>query len=123
MGAKILAVDDSKTIRTMISTVLSAEGYEIIEAEDGAHALSILQEHHFALIITDINMPKINGIELIKHIRKEYGHKDTPVIALTTESNEKIKTEGREAGVTGWMVKPFQPDKMLKIVHHFCTIS
>ena len=118
MSKRILAVDDSKTIRDMISFTLSGGGYQVDLATDGNDAMGKL--NGVDLIITDINMPGMNGIELIKNVRGNPAHRSTPIIILTTESGESLKQEGRNAGATGWVVKPFVPEKLLKVVGKVC---
>ncbi|MCR5612745.1 response regulator [Treponema sp.] len=113
---KILAVDDSVSIRKSISFVLSQEGYEVVEAVDGADGLEKAKSAKFNLVITDINMPNIDGIEFIKQLRTMEGYKFTPIIALTTESQDSKMQEGKQAGATGWIVKPFTSEKLLAIV-------
>jgi two-component system chemotaxis response regulator CheY len=113
---KILAVDDSVSIRKSLSFILGQEGFEVVEAEDGVDALEKAQAEKFSLIITDINMPRMDGIELTKQIRKTQGYKFTPIIALTTENQQEKMQEGKEAGATGWIVKPFTAEKLLAVV-------
>ncbi|MBQ0162748.1 MAG: response regulator [Treponema sp.] len=113
---KILAVDDSVSIRTSISFVLKQEGYDITEAVDGVDGLAKAKADKFNLIITDINMPNMDGIEMIKQLRQTDGYKFTPIIALTTENQESKMQEGKAAGATGWIVKPFTSEKLIAIV-------
>lgn len=113
---KILAVDDSISIRKSISFVLTQEGYEVVEAVDGVNGLAKAKEDKFNLVITDINMPNMDGIEMIKQIRQTEGYKFTPIIALTTENQDSKMQEGKAAGATGWIVKPFTSEKLLAIV-------
>ena len=113
---KILAVDDSVSIRKSLSFILGQEGFEVVEAEDGVDALEKAQAEKFSRIITDINMPRMDGIELTKQIRKKQGYKFTPIIALTTENQQEKMQEGKEAGATGWIVKPFTAEKLLAVV-------
>lgn len=113
---KILAVDDSVSIRTSISFVLKQEGYEIVEAVDGVDGLAKAKADKFNLVITDINMPNMDGIKMIKQLRQTEGYKFTPIIALTTESQESKMQEGKAAGATGWIVKPFTSEKLIAIV-------
>lgn len=113
---KVLAVDDSATIRTSISFVLKEAGYEVIEAVDGVDGLAKAKDDKFNLVITDINMPNMDGIEMIKQLRSTEGYKFTPIIALTTESQDSKMQEGKAAGATGWIVKPFTSEKLLAIV-------
>ncbi|WND02098.1 response regulator [Temperatibacter marinus] len=120
MAKKVLAVDDSKTMRDMVSFTLSGAGFEVILAEDGAHALSVLNGQSVDLVITDVNMPNMNGIELVGKLRENPLYKTVPILILTTESDDSIKGQGRAAGATGWIVKPFVPDKLLKVVAKVC---
>lgn len=113
---KILAVDDSKSMRQMVSMSLQAAGHQVTEAEDGAVALDIAKKESFDLIVTDINMPNMNGIELITHLRTLPQYKFTPILCLTTESSGDMKAKGKEAGATGWIVKPFSPEKLLSVI-------
>ena len=113
---KILAVDDSVSIRKSISFVLDQEGYEVTEAVDGVDGLEKAKAEKYNLIITDINMPNMDGIEMIKQLRALEGYKFTPIIALTTDSQDSKMAEGKEAGATGWIVKPFTSEKLLAIV-------
>ena len=122
MGKRILIVDDSKTMRDMVNNTLGEQGFEMSEAEDGKHALEVLEKNGVVdLIITDINMPRMDGIELIKQLRAMSEYKFTPIIVLTTEGGDKTKDKGRTAGATGWVIKPFNPVKMIQIVKKLCT--
>ena len=112
---KILVVDDSASIRQMVTFTLES-GAECHEAENGVEAFNLCQSTQFDVIISDINMPEMDGYELVKNLRGMSQYKYTPVIMLTTESGEAEKLKGREAGATGWIVKPFNPDKIKKIV-------
>ena len=116
MAKKILIVDDSVSIRKSVSFVLSNEGFEVIEAEDGLDGLKKSEANQCSLVITDINMPNMNGIELIKSLRQTIAYKFTPIIALTTESQDDKMQEGKAAGATGWIVKPFTSEKLVAIV-------
>lgn len=120
MSKRILAVDDSKTMRDMINFTLMSAGYEVTLAVDGNDGLSKLKTHTVDLIITDINMPGMNGIELIKNVRSDASYRSMPILILTTESGSEIKKEGKEAGATGWIVKPFVPEKLLQVVTKVC---
>ncbi len=115
MGATILTVDDSKSIRQMVSFTLQQAGYTVIEAEDGKDALAKITGD-VKMVLSDLNMPNMNGIELIKAIRANPSYKFLPVIMLTTESQGDIKAQGRAAGATGWIVKPFNPEQLLGVV-------
>jgi two-component system, chemotaxis family, chemotaxis protein CheY len=117
MPKKILIVDDSAAIRQSISFILRQEGYDTVEAQDGLEALTMLGSiGPLDLIITDVNMPNLDGIGLIKKAREIPAYKFTPILVLTTESQGSKMNEGKEAGATGWIVKPFNADKLLGIV-------
>ena len=116
MGKRVLTVDDSRTMREMVSFTLKNAGYDVIEAEDGKHALSVLGGQAIDVVITDLNMPNMNGIELIRELRTQQNYKYTPILMLTTESDDTKKQEGKAAGSTGWIVKPFNPEKLLQVV-------
>ncbi|MBR5581048.1 MAG: response regulator [Treponema sp.] len=113
---KILAVDDSVSIRKSISFILGQEDFEVVEAENGADGLAKATADKFGLIITDINMPIMDGIQFIKELRNTAEHKFTPIIVLTTENQESKMQEGRDAGATGWIVKPFSSEKLIAVV-------
>ena len=116
MAKRVLVVDDSLSIRTLETLVLKNAGFEVIEACDGEDALRKLETMPVSLIFTDLNMPKLDGVELIRTVRKSAAHKRTPIIMITTESSDAKKQEGRSAGATAWLVKPFQPDQLMAIV-------
>ena len=116
MAKKILTVDDAATIRRMVAFTLRGAGHEVIEAQDGAIALSLLQAHAVDLVITDVNMPNMSGIELTRQLRALPRFSRTPILLLTTESDPAKKAEGRAAGATGWIVKPFSQEQLLAIV-------
>lgn len=116
MSKTILIADDSESIRELLEMTLVKEGYQVIKTEDGAVALSQLNGQNIDLIITDLNMPNMDGIELIRQVRKTDRYSMTPVIFLTTESQAGKKEEARLAGATGWIVKPFMPEKLLSVV-------
>ena len=111
-----MIVDDSVSIRKSVSFVLSQEGYEVIEADDGIDGLKKAEANECQLIITDINMPNMNGIDFIKNVRNLPAYRFTPIIALTTESQDGKMQEGKAAGATGWIVKPFTSEKLSAIV-------
>jgi two-component system chemotaxis response regulator CheY len=113
---KILAVDDSVSIRKSISFILGQENFEVVEAENGADGLAKATADKFGLIITDINMPIMDGIQFIKELRKTAEHKFTPIIVLTTENQDSKMQEGKAAGATGWIVKPFSSEKLIAVV-------
>jgi len=117
MAKKILVVDDSAAIRQSISFILKQEGYDTVEAQDGLDALNVLGTlDSVDLIITDVNMPNLDGIGFIRKARELPKFKFTPILVLTTESQGSKMNEGKEAGATGWIVKPFNADKLLGIV-------
>ncbi|MGD9343819.1 MAG: response regulator [Desulfuromonadales bacterium] len=117
MAKCVLVVDDSETVRQVLQLTLSNAGFDVIEAEDGDDALNKLSNAPVVdMLITDLNMPNMDGLELIKKIRAEKKHRFTPIVMLTTESSEEKKRAGREAGASGWIVKPFKPEQLLKVV-------
>ena len=116
MAKTILIVDDSNAIRQSVSFILEQAGYQVTQASDGVEAVKKLEAQPFDLILTDVNMPNMDGIALTKHIRQTADHKFTPVLMLTTESQANMMQEGKEAGATGWIVKPFDPEKLLTTV-------
>lgn len=116
MAKKILIVDDSTTVRTMVSFTLRDAGYDVVEAVNGQDALDKLATHAVDLIVTDLNMPIMDGITLIGNARALPQTKYTPILMLTTEGLPEMKKKGREAGATGWLVKPFDPPKLIGVV-------
>ena len=116
MAKCILIVDDSETVRQVLQLALGNAGYQVVEAEDGFDALTKLSGAQVDMLITDLNMPNMDGLELIKKVREEGNHRFTPIVMLTTESSEEKKKAGREAGASGWIVKPFKPEQLLKVV-------
>jgi two-component system chemotaxis response regulator CheY len=114
--AKILVVDDSASIRNMVSFTLKQQSYETVEASDGADGLNKAKGERFDLVITDVNMPVMDGIELCGKLRQLPAFKFTPVLMLTTESSTDMKLRGKAAGATGWLVKPFNPEKLLSTI-------
>jgi len=114
--ATILAVDDSASMRQMVSFTLKGAGYNVVEAVDGLDALNKAKAQTFDCIVTDVNMPNKDGIALIKDLRSLPNYKFTPMLMLTTESGMDKKQQGKEAGATGWIVKPFNPDQLLKTI-------
>ena len=114
--ATILAVDDSNSMRQMVSFTLKQAGHQVTEAADGEEALALAKSNSFNLVISDVNMPKMDGIALIKALRTLPSYKFTPLLMLTTESGSDKKQEGKAAGATGWIVKPFNPDQLLATV-------
>ena len=120
MTRTVLIVDDSKTIRDMLRHTLSREGFEVTDAYDGVDALAVKKETTFDLIITDINMPNMGGIELIKKLREDTNNRATPILVLSTESGADLKREAKRAGATGWVVKPFIPEKLINAINKVC---
>ena len=116
MAKTILVVDDSASVRQVVSIALKGAGYDVIEGADGKDALSKLTGQKVHLIISDVNMPNMDGITFVKEVKKLPAYKFTPIIMLTTESQEAKKQEGQAAGAKAWVVKPFQPPQMLAAV-------
>ena len=112
----IMTVDDSSSLRQMVSVVLRGGGYEVVEALDGMDALSKLNGREIDLFLTDIHMPKIDGLEFTRRVRAMPRYKFVPIVLLTTESHPEKKQEGKAAGATAWIVKPFNPDQLLAVV-------
>jgi two-component system chemotaxis response regulator CheY len=113
---RILTIDDSKTMRDMLRFTLVDAGYEVLQAVDGQDGLDVLRKERVDVVITDINMPKLDGYGVIRHLRADAGYDDTPILVLSTEGDQKTREIGREAGATGWLVKPFDPDQLVEIV-------
>ena len=111
--ASILAVDDSSSMRQMVSFTLKGAGYDVIEAVDGVDALNKARSSSVNMVLTDVNMPNMDGITLIQELRKLPNYKFTPMLMLTTESSSDKKAQGKSAGATGWLVKPFNPEQLL----------
>lgn len=114
--AKILAVDDSASMRQMVSFTLKGAGHQVVEASDGVEALAKAKNTTFDLVVSDVNMPNMDGLTLIAELRKLPAFKFTPMLMLTTESSVEKKQLGRAAGATGWIVKPFNPDQLLNTI-------
>ena len=122
MVKRIMTVDDSATIRQVLSMSLNDAGYEVVEAVDGQDALNKIKTEKINMMITDLNMPKMDGIELIRHLRKDGVHRFLPIIMLTTESQEEKKNEGKAAGASGWIIKPFTANQLLAVVKMVCPM-
>jgi two-component system chemotaxis response regulator CheY len=116
MAKKILAVDDSPTIRQMVAHTLVSAGYEVIEAEDGMDGLEKARRERMNLVLTYQNMPRMDGLTLVKSLRALPDYKTAPILVLTTEAGDELKAKGRAAGATGWMVKPFDPQRLVDVV-------
>lgn len=112
----ILAVDDSASMRQMVSFTLKGAGYHVIEAADGQEAYEKAMTQSVDLVLTDQNMPRMDGVTLVKNLRELPTYASTPILILTTESGDEMKSKGRAAGATGWLVKPFDPGKLLEVI-------
>ncbi len=120
MKKKVMTVDDSRTMREMVTFTLKGAGYDVVEAGDGQQALNALTANKVDLVIADLNMPVMDGLTLIRKLRALPQYRTTPLLMLTTEADEKKKAEGRSAGATGWIVKPFDPAKLISVVQKVC---
>ena len=116
MGKKILAVDDSRSLRQMVTYTLRGAGYHVVEAADGDDALKKAKNEAFSLVLTDQNRPGMDGLTLIRSLRAMPAYRHAPILMLTTESSDEMKAQGRAAGATGWMVKPFNPLRLIEVV-------
>ena len=114
---RVLTVDDSRTILAMLHHTLSNAGFEVLQAEDGQKGLDVLKNESVDVVITDINMPVMDGIEFIKNVRASGMHNSLPILILTTETSQDKRDQGRAAGGTGWIVKPFDPEKLISVIH------
>lgn len=117
----VLAVDDSVSMRQLVSFTLSEAGFEVVSAVDGKDALSKAQSNQVDVVLTDVNMPNMNGIELIKELRQLPSYRFTPMLLLTTESADDKKAEGKAAGATGWLVKPFDPEQLIATINRVAS--
>ena len=115
MSVSILTVDDSASMRMAIRIALTGAGYQVTEAADGQDGLGKAQTRRFDLIVTDLNMPRMDGLTMIRELRKLPGQAGVPIIFLTTESDEGLKAQARSAGATGWLVKPFQAEQIVRV--------
>jgi two-component system chemotaxis response regulator CheY len=116
MSMTILTVDDSRTMRDMLRLALVQAGYDVIQAEDGVHGLEVLSGSNPDVIVTDINMPRMDGFGFIEGVRKDERHRAVPILVLTTESDAEKKNRARQAGATGWIIKPFDPVKLVEAI-------
>ncbi len=121
MKRRVLIVDDSATMRDMVSYTLSNAGFEVLQATDGENAFTLLKSERVDLVITDINMPKLDGIGLTKKLRSEPKHRAIPILCLTTERETNIKDLAKLAGATGWIEKPFDPDRLVQVANKVCV--
>ena len=112
----ILAVDDSASMRRLVAFTLKSAGYEVVEAVDGMDGLDKAKARQVNLVLTDQNMPRMDGLSLIKSLRGMPSYRTLPILMLTTESSDTMKSQGRAAGATGWLVKPFDPQKLIEVV-------
>ena len=115
MTASILTVDDSPSLRMAIRIALTGAGYDVTEAGDGVEGLTAANGAKFDMIITDLNMPNMDGLTMIRELRKDPAQCGTPIIFLTTESDDAMKQQAKAAGATGWLVKPFVPEQLVKV--------
>ena len=113
----ILAVDDSASMRKMVSFTLTGAGFHVVEAVDGQDAYEKAQTHSIDLVLTDQNMPRMDGLGLTRKLREHPQFKTTPILILTTESSDQMKQAGRAAGATGWLVKPFDPNRLIEVIN------
>ena len=114
---RVLTVDDSRTILAMLHHTLSNAGFEVLQAEDGKQGLDVLKTETVDVVITDLNMPVMDGIEFIKNVRATGNHQSLPILILTTETSQDKRDQGKAAGGTGWIVKPFDPEKLISVIH------
>jgi two-component system, chemotaxis family, chemotaxis protein CheY len=113
MSRTVLTVDDSRTMRDMLKLALADAGYRVVQAVDGVHGLEVLEAEGADVIVTDINMPRMDGFGFIEGVRRHAQHRATPILVLTTESDDDKKSRARQAGATGWIIKPFNPVKLV----------
>ncbi|MDB6043241.1 MAG: Fis family transcriptional regulator [Gammaproteobacteria bacterium] len=114
--ARILAVDDSPSMRKMVAVTLTAAGHSVAQANDGSEALAAARQEVFDVVVTDVNMPNMDGITLVQELRNLAAYKFVPLLILTTEATAERKSQGKEAGATGWLVKPFNPERLLATI-------
>jgi len=115
--AKILTVDDSRVIRDLVEAVLIENGHEVVTADDGVEGLNAVRAQQFDMILSDINMPNMTGISMVSKVRRIAGYEHTPIIMLTTESSDFKKDKAKKMGATGWLQKPFDPERLMKAVN------
>lgn len=121
MAKKVLTVDDSRTMREMVTYTLKSAGFEVLEAEDGKNAIEVLGDQKVDLVIADLNMPNMDGFTLIETLRANPTYQFTPILVLTTEGGNDKKERGKAVGATGWIVKPFSPEKLVQVVNKVCV--
>ena len=115
--ALIIAVDDARTMRAMVRSILTDEGHTVLTADDGTTALDLANEHNADLVVTDLHMDEMNGIDLTRQLRALPDYHNVPILLLTTEHSTEMKQSGREAGASGWLTKPFNPERLNKAVN------
>lgn len=120
MAKRVMTVDDSATVRKVLQITLTEAGYDVVEAIDGADALKKLSQESVDMLVTDLNMPNIDGLGLIQQVRQKPGNRFMPIIMLTTESQPEKKSAGKVAGASGWITKPFRPEQLLAVVRMVC---
>lgn len=113
---RVLTMDRSRTVLAMLHHTLTNAGFEVLQAEDGKQGLEILDREKIDVVITDIDLPVLNGIQFITEVRKSGGHQSLPILILTTQTSQEKRDEGRAAGATGWIVKPFSPEKLISVI-------
>jgi two-component system, chemotaxis family, chemotaxis protein CheY len=116
MAKTILTVDDSASIRQMVVFTLKSQGYEVVEAVDGQDGLNKAKARQFNLVLSDQNMPRMDGLTMVRSLRALPNYRSVPILILTTESSDTMKAQGRAAGATGWLVKPFDPARLIEVV-------
>ena len=116
MSLTVLTVDDSRTMRDMLMLALKDAGFDVVQAVDGVHGLEVLEQSQPQVIITDINMPRMDGFGLIENVRATGTYADVPILVLTTESGADLKARARSAGATGWIVKPFEDERLIAVI-------
>lgn len=120
MLKKVMTVDDSPTVLKVLNIALTGAGYQVVEANDGQEAIDKLTETDVDLLVTDLNMPNMNGVELIKQVRQRPGNRFMPIIMLTAEAQKEMKAAGKKAGASGWITKPFRPEQLLSVIQMVC---
>ena len=120
MSKRVMTVDDSATVRKVLQMTLEEAGYDVVEAVDGVDALKKLSSESVDMLVTDLNMPNIDGINLIQEVRQKPGNRFMPIIMLTSEAQPEKKSAGKAAGASGWITKPFNPAQLLAVVRMVC---
>jgi two-component system chemotaxis response regulator CheY len=123
MSKRVMTVDDSATVRQVLFNALSAAGYDVVQARDGQDAIEKLNDTQIDILVTDLNMPRIGGIELIKAVRQQPGNRFMPIIMLTSVDQPELKQAGKSAGASGWVTKPFRPEQLLAVVRMICPAN